>query len=384
MARKNSPGCGCCAPPLCVNPEPPCPYSPSGPFTHKWMTQIEFVPDESSPLVSGTPWHSTYHARWRGAFDVANFGGTAHLDQSVTLCGLTYDPARRRWKGFTDSPPAEPDYAYRLNFEIASNAAMSVDPAGVATPPTYANNCHRRMWISDRHDVPQSEDFALNATPIGVSPAGIGTTERICFNESPPEGYPCRAGHLIDFEGLVPKFLLNPPGGMKLSIDGLSSPVQGDLSGDYILDGGIRFDVNSGGCPPFPPGSPPAGAIVNTGLGIYQLNNACPWAYGRVYGYMAAGNPWCSIEANYQTIGLLYLSGRRLYIHYVYHLSGYPRIGWQIYNIRDASEFEFGAFDLFGGENIFDLWPPEEYGGFTDLAGCTFPPTCTISFGSWN
>ena len=385
MRRKNSPGCGCCAGPLCVNPAPTCPYSPGGPYVHNWFNQIQFVPDESSPLVSGTPWRSTYHAVWLTAFDIAAFGQTYLLDQPVTLCGLTYDPARKRWKGYTDSPPAESDYPYRLNFEIASDAAMSIDPAGTATPPTYANNCHRRMWISDRHDVQQTDDLALNASSGAATSNGVGNTEQICFGTVAPSGYPCRSGHLIDFEGLIPKFLLNPPGGMKLSIDGLYSPVQGDLSGDYILDGGINFDPDGGGCPVFEPGSPPWGLpIAANPIGIDQRSNACPWAYDRIYAYMPAANPFCSALTNYQQIGLLHLQGFRLRLFYVINYLGYYRIAHQRYALRALSDETGPAYDLFAGDNLFDYEEPESYGGFTDLAGCTFPPTCRISFGSWN
>lgn len=373
MRRKNTQGCQCCEPAICVHASANC-NSP-GTWYGAWFNQFRFVPDEASPLVSGTPWRSVYHAQLSDAFDLS--GGGFGLFTPQTICGPTYDPAKRRWRGYTDSPPAESNYAYRWHFEIESDQAMSVDPAAI--------NCRRRFWVSDRQNNRLTDDFGMDYVPGFAIP---GTTDVICVNVDDPAGdRPCgRVGHLVDFEYCMPQCVMNPPKSMKLSIDGLSSPNQGDMSGDYILEGGVKFPLNTG-CPP---NDPALGCPTLTQAGILMQPNQCPqWAYGRVYSYMPAGNPWCITPGQVGTIGQIIFGGAIVQIRYGVRYSAFNCFAYYSarYQLNDpnADPDQQGplTIDWFGGLNTFHYWPPGIFGGQTDLAGCYFPPTLTVQFNSW-
>jgi hypothetical protein len=367
MPRKHTPGCTCCTPPLCVTPPTSC--SPDPGYLNHWLSAFTFPAVTSSALVPGTSWRSQYNASFAGGYN-ANAGG-APSQAAAIVCTLTYNPLTHRWYGYTDSPPAEPGYAYRWNWEIASNSTLTVDPGA-------NGGCAKRFWISDRAGNPLTPDFGL----VGRNLIGVpySVTSAIAFDVTNGSHACGHCGELVTWQTYLPKCLLGWPASFKLTIAGLSSPNHGSLDGDYILQSGVQIIADNGACSGYGQSKP----LLCPTRGFTLAPNDCPFPGYTTYWYMLL-DPYCQGPSTYRSVAMLaWGRGGPLNLYFTYNsVPTDPSLGNPCYQTTATPYWPTAGvpLDIFGGSNAFALQPGTVFG----LAGTgiTLPATMHLAFNSW-
>jgi hypothetical protein len=286
---------------------------------------------------------------------------------------ISYSRVTRRWSGYADIVPGEPDYAYRWWFEIKTNCDKTDDP--------QTHPC--RHWITNTDDDRLTPDFALDYTASGIE----CQTDTVCFvaeqEALSPNNTCSRLGRFIDYVSVLPKLLVGIPSQMVMTIAGLTDGTGADLSGEYILnnkyyiaaDGDIADVclVEDSGCP------------YNRDGVKFEVYD-CPVNYEAGYYFLPLGTTWCTL-ANPNKIGFILVSESIIQFRYLVPemVAGVPTgcvFQQQHLYFRESPT---GGFDFWGDGNTFRRWseqPATVVSGGTTLL-YNFPDTIDVRFEAW-
>ena len=183
---------------------------------------------------------------WGGAYvryDLKYIGDNATYIQALLgtsnplqIASLEYDPKSQTWKGEASAIPGEPDYDYHWNFEFWFQCEPTRNLA------TWPAGLRGVCWVTNDSDEVISDYISFTKS----ASFQMGELEYICWDN---DSSCTQEGAPVDNEAVLPKFLFGAPRQYKLTVSGLSTTPDGDLSGEYILENGL-IDSDGNGVSP--------------------------------------------------------------------------------------------------------------------------------------
>jgi hypothetical protein len=218
MSKKNNPGCGCCTTASC-DIETLCPST-------RYRLSFKLVPSDPNILitVNGV---SVYRD-----FDVF----TQQYPGDTAIMTISYDSSINAWIGSTTTPYLEPDYGRKWWIKLYSIVEQSIFPYSTITEHYYSSDADffsgGYHYVTDTDDNLLTPQFCISgpyfSTISGQYPYGI---DYICYTQTCDDI--TYSGPLSSYLSYLPKFIWQPIYPI-ITISGLSTTKQGNLSGTYI------------------------------------------------------------------------------------------------------------------------------------------------------